>query len=423
MIGILKQILILKNNSRFSNKILNYIKNMKNNKPRCIYVFEFEDGYAYVGLTRNLNKRKSEHFNKKQTILKHYLKTNSDFELIQLTPYIEENLAAKLEELFKIHYINQGWNILNVGKCGNLGGSVIIWTFEKVKEDALLYENPITWEKHSAGAIDAARRNGWYKEVTKHMKIQKQKPTGYWNNKETVINDALLYDNLGDWFKNSPGAVYSAKEHGWYNEATKHMNIRVKITKEMCMRSALNYNELVDWRKKYESHVNAARKNGWFVECTAHMIIQNKKINKEECLEVALKYDQINKWKWGDYRTYQGACKHGWLEECTVHMIKRYIIWTKELCLESASKYLILKDWIKFDKNAYQAANKHGWLEECTVHMNKRKMIKMEEYNYEICKIEASKYDNKTIFHNKKPRAWQISKNNGWLDAFFPKTK
>ena len=67
-----------------SHMILN-----ENNKPRCIYAYEFEDNSVYIGLTCNLNDRKRRH-KTNGTVFEYIQKTNSKYNIIQLTDYIEQ---------------------------------------------------------------------------------------------------------------------------------------------------------------------------------------------------------------------------------------------------------------------------------------------------------------------------------------------
>ena len=45
----------------FLNKICNHMEKQGSPLKRAVYVFEFADNYAYIGLTSNLNRREKEH--------------------------------------------------------------------------------------------------------------------------------------------------------------------------------------------------------------------------------------------------------------------------------------------------------------------------------------------------------------------------
>ena len=43
-------------------------------------------------------------------------------------------------------------------------------------------------------------------------------------------------------------------------------------------------------------------------------------------------------------------------------------------------------------------------------------------WNYERCKEEASKYKTRYELYKTTGNAYEISRKNGWLDEFFPKS-
>jgi len=91
---------------------------------RCIYVYEFLDNHAYVGLTYDLNKRKK---NRKRdncdAVTVHIKQTNLEPIIKKLTDYIPIKEAIKMEEYYYNKYLNDGWEMLNRRKTGGLGGS------------------------------------------------------------------------------------------------------------------------------------------------------------------------------------------------------------------------------------------------------------------------------------------------------------
>ena len=91
---------------------------------RCIYVYEFIDNYAYVGLTHDLEKRKK---NRKRdmsdAVSIHINETGLKPTIKKLTEYIPVEKAIVMEKHYHDKYINEGWKILNRVKTGGLGGS------------------------------------------------------------------------------------------------------------------------------------------------------------------------------------------------------------------------------------------------------------------------------------------------------------
>lgn len=56
----------------FLNKICDHMEKQGSPLKRVVYVFEFEDNYAYIGLTSNLNRREKEHLtNHSSAVFRH----------------------------------------------------------------------------------------------------------------------------------------------------------------------------------------------------------------------------------------------------------------------------------------------------------------------------------------------------------------
>jgi len=139
---------------------------------RCVYVFEFDNRYAYVGLTFNLINRERDH-KRKGPVHEHLKKYKSTFILKQLTDYIEVEESKKLEEIYIIEYKEKNWKLLNTKNKSTIGGSVIFWDYEKCKEEALKYNIRKEFLTKSKSAALSALKKGWYKEITSHMGYQK----------------------------------------------------------------------------------------------------------------------------------------------------------------------------------------------------------------------------------------------------------
>ena len=94
---------------------------------RLIYVYEFLDNYAYVGLTFNIKKRNAKHLSlneiKLTSVAKHMSETNLTPTLIKLTDYLPVKVAQNLEDFYIEKYKKGGWLLLNKLKGGGLGST------------------------------------------------------------------------------------------------------------------------------------------------------------------------------------------------------------------------------------------------------------------------------------------------------------
>lgn len=108
---------------KWLDEICFHMKPLGNLYKRCVYVYEFSDKSVYIGLTFNLEKRDNQHLNKKTPVHNHMEKTHTHPIRRILSEYIDAIEAKQLEINTIIEYRNNGWNILNKSKGGELGGN------------------------------------------------------------------------------------------------------------------------------------------------------------------------------------------------------------------------------------------------------------------------------------------------------------
>ncbi len=243
-----------------------------NHYNRCIYSYEFDDNYVYVGLTYNIEERKKQH-DKRGPVRRHILKTGILPIFNILTDYISDEFAVIKEREFLEYYIENGWKILNSVKTGALGGGKTKWTKEKCQEEALKYNDIGSYKKGSL-SYRAAVRNKWLDDICTHMNRTK-KPSNFWT-KERCIENALNYKSLKDFIKESPGAYSFCKKKKFLDEVTKHMIKRINKpkgywTKERCEEEALKYNMRSRFQKNSISAYQTAINNMWLDDICKHM--------------------------------------------------------------------------------------------------------------------------------------------------------
>ena len=142
---------------------------------RFVYVFEFEDNHAYVGLTFNMEKRIWQHLNRKKdgrtSVIFDHIKSNTNvkYTITKITENpINVQDAQILEDKIKNEYRDKGWIILNKGKTGkgsgSVGGNVIRWNYGECKKVASQCKNRTELQNKYGGAYGASRANGWIEE-------------------------------------------------------------------------------------------------------------------------------------------------------------------------------------------------------------------------------------------------------------------
>jgi hypothetical protein len=206
--------------------ICSHMKIIGNLYKRCIYVYEFSDNHAYIGLTYNFDVRHQGHLDtEKGVVNQHLSKTHSTYKLRQLTKYVDVEKAKILEGKYVEKYKKLGWVILNKIKTGGIGGN-LKWTKEKCHEEALKYSSKIDYKNHSL-SYRRSKEKGWLDDIWNHMNNDLNKTNGYWT-KEKCHEEALKYNTRNDFFKNSSGVYNKCVRNKWLDDVCTHM---IKIRK------------------------------------------------------------------------------------------------------------------------------------------------------------------------------------------------
>jgi hypothetical protein len=160
--------------------VTSHMTRVGNLYKRLVYVYEFPDNSVYVGLTFNKDDRDRRHKTKeKSAVYQHIKKTGLQPTMKLISDeYIDAEDARNLESCTIEQYRENGWFILNKAKAGGLGGFCAKkWTKDEVHNLALQYSSPTRFKSKHSSAFNAAERNGWLSDITKHMTKKKTKWT------------------------------------------------------------------------------------------------------------------------------------------------------------------------------------------------------------------------------------------------------
>jgi hypothetical protein len=201
------------------DEICSHMKRTGNKLFRCVYVYEFPDNYAYVGLTYDVSKRdRSRKFQNDDAVTTYIRKTNLTPKLKQISDYIHVDFAIELEKDLIEFYCNNGWKMLNKAKGGVIGGNSKKWNKGVCAIEALKYVSRSDFYRKSNKYYTAAQRNGWLDDICGHM-IPK---ITHWTFKKCE-SDALRYKTRYEYSKKSHNSYVAAHRHGWLNKICKHM--------------------------------------------------------------------------------------------------------------------------------------------------------------------------------------------------------
>lgn len=304
--------------NKWLDEICVHMKIIGNLHKRCIYVFEFSDNSAYIGLTYNYDSRIENHIRDKHSAVYQHLNSGLTYVSIKLTDYVNVRNAKKLENKYVKIYEKSGWNILNKIKTGGLG-SYLTWTKENCHKEALKYKTRKEFHRGSSGAYSRARKAGWKEDICSHM-IKKVKPSGYWT-KEKCLEEALKYNSRIEFFNKKPGVYSTCVKKSWLDEICLHMkNTKYSKkgfwTKDKCHEEALKYNTKKDFKEKSSSVYSICVRRKWIDDICDHMVELVKPVGywtKERCLEEIKKYGRTELRK-NNPTVYRKSLKNGWLE-------------------------------------------------------------------------------------------------------------
>ncbi len=149
-------------NNNWLDDICSHMKIQGNTYKRLVYVYEFTDNSAYIGLTYNMDIRNKQHLTKSDSsVFKHISECKSDYILKELTEFLPVDEAVKMESMFLNEYRDNNWKILNRFKTGAIGGNVLKWDKVSCEAESKKYSLRSHFKEYSNGAYKASLKNKW----------------------------------------------------------------------------------------------------------------------------------------------------------------------------------------------------------------------------------------------------------------------
>lgn len=139
---------------------------------------------------------------------------------------------------------------------------------------------------------------------------------------------------------------------------------------------------------------------------------------KDRCKKEARKYQTRTLFAKKSGGCYQKAWTEGWLDDICKHMkslIKPNGYWTKDRCLDVAKKCKTRTEFNRSFCRAWEVCRENNWLDEACSHMTE--LIKSDNYwTKENCHKAALSFKNRNLFAKKYGAAYNKARLNGWLD-------
>jgi hypothetical protein len=243
-----------------------------NKYRRGIYVYEFTDKYAYVGLTYNFESRKKQHL-KRGPVFEHTKLSNFNFKI--LSDYCDIEISKKLESEYCEKYYNEGWKLLNKAKPGACGGGLRKWTKSICKQQAMEFNDIKDYIRKNKLSYRSAKRNGWLEEITQHMIKLDTKKYKYWtyDRCKEAISKCI---SVNEFRKKFAGGYGACKKNNWIDELCNKLiktNIKPKNywTKDKCKEEALKFKTKKEFRENSISAYIISNRLKIMNEITQHM--------------------------------------------------------------------------------------------------------------------------------------------------------
>lgn len=96
--------------------------------------------------------------------------------------------------------------------------------------------------------------------------------------------------------------------------------------------------------------------------------------------------------------------------------------WNFAECKKEALKYSNRTEFKRGSAGAYESAVNHGWREQICKHMP-LKYKRSGHWNFQNCKLEATKCNSRYHFRQCNVSAYIASLDNDWLPLFFPNSQ
>lgn len=102
--------------------VCSHMERQGTDAPRKVYVFEFADNHAYIGVACNIRRRYLRHQRDKESpVFRHIKETDAKWEFKELTDWLSKEESAAAEVRTIEEYKTGGWELLNSNRGGGLG--------------------------------------------------------------------------------------------------------------------------------------------------------------------------------------------------------------------------------------------------------------------------------------------------------------
>jgi hypothetical protein len=242
--------------------ITNKMSRNKGILQRILYKAEFSNKTVYIGLTHNLNIRKSQHLNlKRLTSVGKYIIEFNEEPVFSILGEGDSLLMGEKERELINEYRTKGFNVINQRPGGELGLTISKITKENCFNICKQYDNIRDLIDYHNGIYQKMLKNKWLDECTSHMDVRYRK--GQWTF-ESCKELASKCKTITEFKKHSPSAYIIVLKNGWIDEIKQHMvSGKIKFPFEICLETAKKYKTKNDLRKCEPNIMRIIYHNKW----------------------------------------------------------------------------------------------------------------------------------------------------------------
>lgn len=207
------------------NYFCDHMEMKTTNELRDIYLIEFGNKIAYVGISYNVKNRIKHHKENRTSPLYSFLNDGRQYRVSILYENLSPKEASKKEKEEIAKYKDMGYTMLNKSDGGELSGIINIWSEENLKKEALKYNTKRDFMIGNPKAWKATYHKKLQDIVCAHMPVHTSPINKYTVDKLYKITSN--YDDVGKFRKGNKGAYESARKQGILNDVCSHMVRRI----------------------------------------------------------------------------------------------------------------------------------------------------------------------------------------------------
>lgn len=287
----------------------------------------------------------------------------------------------------------------------------IEWTKKQCKELALKYDRRIRFKTNHSSAYRHAYLNGFLDEICSHMTFKKV--DRFWT-KDKCAAAALKHKTKVEFDKKCRGASSSARQQGFYEEITSHMNAdnshMHRYVYALILDKTIYIGISTDPKKRFNRHKSTGRKIiKQLIKDDACLHVLSDKLNIEDAAK--LEAETIVKYKNDGWNVLNivaggaiGAGQNKWTNESLQSVVNK---------CKSRSEFAI-----KYN-GAYDASRRLGLLEDLFKNHKPAKHKKQTKHSLDELQQIANQCAERRIMNREYPHQYNSALTRGLLDQLF----